>query len=241
MARARYPRHTGPTPPALPPAARTVGQVVAEALKLYGSRFWSCLALGLPIAIADPLAFDRPLGQRTAVLVALAPLFTLAYAEACAIEAASRPPRRSWLLALGLGTVVFVPAAATLGWFVLLAIAWLGVVGWVVPVALHEGLGVRATVRRALELGRADIVHAIGGIAALVLVFGLTRNVLAWLLRSQADNTVRVSVFLADIVISPLVFLGCALLYRDLVARVGTSRTDRLRARAEALAARSTD
>jgi hypothetical protein len=239
VARRSYPRHAGPLPPALPPVARTVGQVVAEALKLYGTRFWSCLVLGLPIAIADPLAFDRPLVERSAVLVALSPLFTLAYAEACTIEGESRAPRRAWLVALGVGTLVFVPAAVTLGWFVLLGIAWLGLVGWVVPVAIHEALGLRACVRRALELGRADLVHAIGSIAALVLVFGLTRNALAWLLREQADNTVKVSVFLSDVVVSPVIFLGSAIVYRDLVARVGTTREQRLQARADAVAARA--
>ncbi len=239
MARTRYPRHTGPPPPALPPVARTVGQVIAETFKLYGSRFWSCLALGIPIAIADPLAFDRPLAERTAVLIALSPLFALAYAEACTIEGESRPPRRAWLAAVVLGTLVFVPAAATLGWFVLLGIAWLGVIGWVVPVVMHEELGFAAALRRALQLSRADLVHAIGSIAALVLVFGLTRNALAWVLREQADNTVKVSVFLSDLVISPVIFLGSAIVYRDLVARVGTSRADRLRARAEAIAARA--
>lgn len=239
MARPRYPKHSGPTPPPLPPIARTVGQVIAEALRLYGTRFFSCLVLGIPIAIADPLSYDRSLPERTAILVALSPLFTLAYAEACSLEAGHRFPRRAWSTALVVGTLVFVPAAATLGWFVLLGIAWLGVVGWVVPVALHEGLGVRASLVRAVALGRADLVHAVGSIAALVLVFGVTRNALAWLLREQAENTVRASVFLADLVISPVVFLGSAIVYRDLVARVGTTRADRLRARDEALGARA--
>lgn len=237
MARPRYPKHSGPTPPPLPPIARTVGQVIAEALKLYGTRFFSCLVLGIPIAIGDPLSYGQSLSERIAILVALSPLFTLAYAEACSIESGTRFPRRAWGTALVVGTLVFIPAAATLGWFALLAIAWLGVAGWVVPVALHEGLGPWASVVRALQLARADLVHAIGSIAALVLVFGLTRNALAWLLREQAENTVRVSVFLADLVISPVVFLGSAIVYRDLAARVGTTRDDRQRARADAMGA----
>ena len=36
MARPRYPKSTGPLPPPLPPATRTVGQLVAEIVKLYG-------------------------------------------------------------------------------------------------------------------------------------------------------------------------------------------------------------
>ena len=239
MARTRYPKHSGPPPPPLPPAARTVGQVVAESLKLYGSRFWWCLLLGLPIALADPLSYGRSVTERTVILIALSPLFTLAYAEACSIEGGARAPRRAWATALVVGTLVFVPSAATLGWFALLGVAWLGVLGWVVPVALHEGRGAGASLLRAVQLARADLVHAIGSIAALVLVFGLTRNALAWLLREQAENTVRASVFLADLVISPIVYLGAAIVYRDLVARVGTTRADRLRAREEAMGARA--
>lgn len=231
MARARYPRHSGPPPPALPPATRTVGQVVAEALKLYGSRFWVALPLGLPLAIADPLAFDRPLAERTALIVALSPLFSVAYVWACALESGTRPSRRTWVVAAVVGTLVFLPAAATLGWFVLLAVAWLGLAGWAVPAIVHEGLGLADGLRRGIDLGRADLGHAIGGVATLVLLYGITRGALAWLLREQAENTVQMSVLLADVVVSPVIFLGSALLYRDLAARVGTTRDERRQAR----------
>src|ERR687886_556703 len=38
-------------PPPLPPETRTVGQLVAEAVRFYGNRFWPSLALGAPPAI----------------------------------------------------------------------------------------------------------------------------------------------------------------------------------------------
>jgi hypothetical protein len=46
-------------------------------------------------------------------------------------------------------------------------------------------------------------------------------------LRSQADNTIRTSIFLADLVVSPLLYLGAALIFADLVARVGSAATRR--------------
>ena len=52
MARPRYPAK-GETPPALPPVSRPVGQVVAEAIKLYQANLVVALALGLPVAIID--------------------------------------------------------------------------------------------------------------------------------------------------------------------------------------------
>jgi hypothetical protein len=54
------------------------------------------------------------------------------------------------------------------------------------------------------------------------------------LLRSQADNTLRAAVFLADLVLSPMLFFGGALLYLNLAARVGLDREQRRQARAEA-------
>ena len=46
MARARR-----QLPPSPPPEQRTVGQTVAETIRLYGDRFWPSIALGLGPAI----------------------------------------------------------------------------------------------------------------------------------------------------------------------------------------------
>ena len=40
-----------PLPPPLPPERRTVGQLVAESIRFYGSRFWAVLPLGIPRAL----------------------------------------------------------------------------------------------------------------------------------------------------------------------------------------------
>ncbi len=94
---------------------------------------------------------------------------------------------------------------------------------------IAEDLPARAALRRAVELCRTDYVHALGSLATLVIVFFLTRFALAFVLRGQADNTVRVALFLADLVVSPLLFLGGALLYVDQAARVGSSPRERRR------------
>ena len=210
-------------PPPLPPETRTVGQLVAEAIRLYGSSFRRALPLGLPVAVADVLSGGLSVAARIVVLAAAAPAFTLAYAWASALAADVRPRRRTWIRALWLGTVVFVPAAVFFPWFAILSVAWLALVGLVVPVTMVEELPARAAVRRAVELCRADYAHMLGSLATLVIVFVLTRVVLAFLLREQADNAVRVAIFLSDVVVSPLLFLGAALLYADQAARVRSS------------------
>jgi len=47
---------------------------------------------------------------------------------------------------------------------------------------------------------------------------------LALLLNSQADNTVRTAIFLADAVLAPLLFIGGAILYVDQDARARERR-----------------
>ena len=64
-----------------------------------------------------------------------------------------------------------------------------------------------------------------------MLLFGLTRLAMGLFLREQADNTLRVAIFLADTVLGPILFLGGALLFIDLAARVGTTRSGRSAAR----------
>jgi len=222
-------------PPALPPAARPVGQVVAEAIKLYQGSFWRALVLGIPVAVADQLIADRPLGERIVLLIAASPAFSLAYAAACAIRQDEHPPWRVWAIAVLVGTVTFLPAAAFFSWFAIAAVLWLGIAGHAVPAVMAERLGFVAALRRTVELGRADYVHAAGSFATLAILFGLTRLALGLLLSSQADATVRISIFLADLVISPLLYLGAAIVYVDLSARVGLSREERREVRRAAL------
>ena len=78
-----------------------------------------------------------------------------------------------------------------------------------------------------MRLARADYVHALGSLATLVIVFVLTRLVLLLLLHGQANATARIAAFLADLVISPVILVGAALLYFDQAARVRYSPDER--------------
>ena len=217
--------------------SRTVGQVVAQAIELYQRNFFRALVLGLPVAVVDELMLGADLSPvgRSAVLLAASPAFSLAYAGACAIRQAERPSLKVWLSAVVLGVLTFLPAALLSSWFALLAVLWLGLAGHAVPVVMAERLPPVAALRRTFELGRADYVHAAGSFATLAILFALTRLALGLLLSSQADATVRVAIFLADLALSPLLFLGAAIVYVDLVARVGLTREDRRRLRQAAL------
>jgi hypothetical protein len=131
--------------------------------------------------------------------------------------------RRTALTALAAGVVAFLPLALLLGTFNILGVAWVAFVGLAVPAALIERTGFRGALRRGIRLARADYVHALGSLAALALVYFLTSIMLGVLLRSQGEQTERIALFLSDLVLSPLVFLGAALLYFDQAARAEAS------------------
>jgi hypothetical protein len=228
-------------PPPLPPEERTVGQVVAEAIRLYGDRFWPSLALGFGPALLD-LAV-RPLPGPLQIAVAAgggAVLMTASFVGACVIASRTRPSRRAVANAFAAGFLVWPPAAllplvfALPGntWIALLglalpSLAWLAYVGLCVPAAVIERLDFRLAIGRAIELSRADFIHVLGSLATLVIAYVLSRGVMFFLLRGTAKTELGVAAFIADVVISPTIFLGAAIVYFDQVARA-----DKLRPRA---------
>jgi len=205
--------------------------VVAQGIELYQRNFWRALLLGLPVAVVDQLVTGLSIPEKSAALVAASPFFSLAYAGACAIRQNERPPLRVWLSAVALGVLTFLPAALLFPWFAIVSVLWLGLAGHAVPVVMAERPAPVAALRRTIVLGRADYIHAAGSFATLAILFAITRYTLGLLLASQADAAVRVAIFLADLVMSPLLFLGASIVYVDLVARVGLSREERRRLR----------
>jgi hypothetical protein len=210
-------------PPPLPPEDRTVGQLVAETLKLYGDHLWTSLALGISFTLISQVNVGRETDVQVLVLAAGAPLMAASFAGASAIVGGVRPPAAAAARAVVVGAIVFVPAAFLVRLFVLPAVAWLALVGLVVPVLVLERRGVRDALRRAIELARIDYVHAVASLATLAILFALVRLTLALLLRDLGEAGERAALGLADLVVSPLLFLGSALLYVDQAARVSSS------------------
>ena len=212
-------------PPPLPPETRTVGQLVAEAVRFYGSRFWPSLALGIPPAILVVAAAPLTRIERLVLVVTAGSLLvTASYVAALALVAGRRPG--SLPLAFATGVLVFAPVPVLATAFILPAIAWLAFLGFAVPAVLLEERGFRAAFRRGIELARADYVHALGSMATLVIVVFLCQGVLFFVLRGAGEAARDVAGFLASLVISPLLFVGSALLYYDQAARVRSSKRD---------------
>ncbi|HEV8685656.1 MAG TPA: hypothetical protein VGQ84_00115 [Gaiellaceae bacterium] len=206
-----------PLPPPLPPAERTVGQLVAESIRLYGRRFWPSLALGIGPAALNVLV--RVLEHW--VTIVLIPtvggaVLAASYVGAVAIAAEQRI---RVLPALVAGTLVFVPFPFLVTIFILPGLAWLAAFGLVVPVLALERRRLLEGFRRAFDLARADFVHALGSLATLAIVVFLTQSMLFFVLRGFGDQALAGASFIASLVVSPLLFLGAALLYYDQAAR----------------------
>jgi hypothetical protein len=200
----------------LPPEERTVGQLVAEAIRLYGRRFLPSLALGLGPAALNALV--RVVDEATLVLIPTIGGVVLAacYVGACLI--AGERQGNLWA-ALAAGAIVFVPFPFLAAIFVLPGLVWLAFVGLVVPVLVYEQIGLRAAFTRATRLARADFIHALGSLATLAIIVFLTQTMLFFLLRGTGEQTLDVASFIASLIVSPLLFLGAALLYFDQAAR----------------------
>ena len=227
---------------------------MAEALKLYGARFWPSLALGVGPAVFGVADRELEGAVRVAVDLLAGPLvFAGSYAGAVALV---RPISRGRHLAVALvaGFVAFLPICLARVWIFpgidLVALAWLAFVGLAVPAALVERRGFTDAIRRGIELApaalverrgfadsvrrgiqlaRADYVHALGSLATLVITIFLTGLVLFFTLRALSDQALRVAGLLALLVLAPVFMLGAAILYVDQEARVESSSRPRRR------------
>lgn len=211
-------------PPPAPPAERTAGQLVGEALRLYGRRFWRSLGIGLgPVFVAVAVnALPRPADL---IFITTGGAFVLALCYVAAAGLAGKSADRgSVAVALVVGTLIFVPVPFLTRIFIFPGLIWLALVGLAVPVALYEQRGVGESFARALELGRADFVHALGSLAALVIVVVVSLLALTGLLIQFGDQTRSLASLIPLLFLSPLLFLGAAELYFDQVARLGPVR-----------------
>lgn len=199
-------------------------------MRLYGRRFRATLLIGVPptlaaialAAVADTNASRA--ARLTFALLAGAPALSVSYVGASVLAVGRRPPRRTLLTAFVLGLLVLLPVPFLATILILPALIWFALVGLAVPAAVAEELDLTAALRRAIALSRADFVHALGSLAAVVIVAFVSAGVLQYLLIQFGDTAGSVAAFIAALLLIPLVFLAAAQLYFDQVARLGPVR-----------------
>lgn len=213
-------------PAPAPPRERTAGQLVGEAMRLYGQRLWRALALGVPptlVAVALAAAADSGASRAALLILTVAvgaPAVSLSYVGAAIVASRSRPPRRALLIAFVAGVLLLVPVPFLGTLLILPALAWVALFGLAVPVAVVERLALTDSLRRAVELARADYVHALGSLAAAAIIVFVSAGVLRFLLVQFGETASGVAAFIAILLLSPLLLFAAALLYFDQVARL---------------------
>jgi hypothetical protein len=211
----------GALPPPAPPEERTAGQLVGEALRLYGRRFWRSIALGLgPVVVA--IAVNALPSPERLIFAATggSVLLTLSYVGACLLAKDVKPTRRSLATAVLVGVLVFAPVPFLTRILIFPAAVWLAFFGLSVPIALYEQKGVQETLGRAVALARADFVHALGSLATLAIVGLVSAIALSSLLVQFGDQARSTAALVPLFLVSPALLLGAALLYFDQAARV---------------------
>ncbi len=220
-------KRTHQLPPPLPPGERTTGQLVAETIRFYGRHFWRSLLLGVGPACVTVAGYFT--GFHIALVGVVAGWIVLAsasYVGACVLVTGVRPPNGILLRAFVASCLVALPF--------LLLLVWLAPISLAVPAIVVERLRLRASFRRALELAKADYVHALGSLATLFIVVFLTQVLLTALLHGGSKQSVHISAFLASLLMQPILFLGAAMLYDDQAARVEIKSGSRNRRRPDA-------
>jgi hypothetical protein len=204
----------------LPPETRTAGQVVAETLRLYGSRFFPCVSLGIgPAAVGLAATYFDGTGSGVILYLLAVCALAASYVGATLLVHDVKPTGRSLTVALVASVAIYLPVPALTAAILVPAVLWLALVGLVVPVVLIEGLDVGAAFRRAVRLGRIDFSHMTLSLAALWILVVLMVFGMSVLIRTGSGETARIAVFLSTLVLTPITFLGGALLYSDQAAR----------------------
>lgn len=208
-------------PVALPPAERTVGQLVGETVRFYEDHFWGAIVIGVPSAVLASVGAHVSRGVALVLApTAFAALLSASFVAAAVLVLDRRPSNARLVVAWLTGWLVVAPVPFLVVAFILPGVAWLAALGLVVPVLVVEDLGPRAALARAWRLARADFVHAFGAVLTLGALVFLTQAVLAFVLRGFGGVGISIAFFLASIVVSPLLFVGTAFLYGDQEARV---------------------
>lgn len=213
-----------------------LGELLAETVRLYGERFWAALALGVvyTAAIAAAALIHEALYYLVAAFMVAA-----AYAGAARL-AAGDSFGEAWAqvavrlpLILVLALVVGLPFVLATSYlvFLLIAAAWIGLIGFAVPVAVLEreterpsfAARVAYALERAVALARAEPLHAAGVAAALVFINFLLGRLLAATLAGYGENSMAVAGLLAQLVLAPFFFFGLSILYFEQKARAVSS------------------
>jgi hypothetical protein len=221
------------TPPDRP---LPLGELLSETIRIYTQRPWAAIGLGLVVGGADLLGELTP-DLMDVLVTALA--LTAAFAAASRIvfgdsfgEAWAQVAVRSPVL-LVLTFIVTVPALIAIPIYFLLIIGalWVALMSFSIPVAMLERDPevtnvfdrIAYSLLRSIRLARAEYLHALGVIAALIMLYLVAAFALGVALIGFADNGMLAAAALVRVVLVPFVVIGLSVLYFEQRARTAVS------------------
>jgi hypothetical protein len=217
-----------------------LGEVLGQAIQLYGRRALAYVAVGTLQSGAFLIGLVVPW---YAQLVVLAAAFVVSFALIVRLAVgdsfggALRRLGRDWVVLLPLTLVVAVPFVIG-GFspvFLIVSILWLGLTSFAVPSVLLDdapyagpldrpGRRFATALRRTVALAQADVMHSVGVALVLVLIDLLVGIVLAITLFSFADQGKVAAPAIAQAILSPFLFLGLTVLYFEQLVRAREGR-----------------
>jgi hypothetical protein len=214
----------------------TLGELLSEAVRLYSVHPGAALGLGLVEGGAFLLARLTP-DLFDVLIIALA--FTGIYGAAARLvhgdtfaEAWAQVFVRAPTL-LVLTFVVAVPVVIAIPFLFLLVVGalWIALMGFAIPVAMLERDPevknsfdrIAYSLLRSIRLARVEYLHALGVIAALLVIYLLLGIVLAQALVGFAENGEVIAAAIVQVVLAPFFFLGLSVLYFEQRARAVVS------------------
>jgi hypothetical protein len=221
------------TPPDRP---LSLGELLSEAIRIYSQRPWAAIGVGLVTGGAYLLAALTP-DLLDVLVVALS--FTASYGVASRLVSGDTFPE-AWAqvgvrapVLLVITFVVAVPAVIALTYLFLLILGalWLALMGFSVPVAMLERDPdvrnpfdrIAYSLLRSIRLARAEYLHALGVVAALIMIYLVLGIGLGGALVGFADNGRLIATSLVQVVLAPFFFLGLSVLYFEQRARAAVS------------------
>ena len=213
-----------------------LGELLSEAVRIYTRRPWAAFGIGLVEGGAFLLARVSPVLFQVLIL-ALA--FAATYAAAARLvsgdsftEAWAQVGLRAPALVV-LMFVVAVPAVIALQELFLLIVGglWLALMAFSIPVAMLERDPevknsfdrIAHSLLRSIRLARAEYLHALGVIAALIMINVVLGFALGVALVGFAENGAVVAAVIVRVVLAPFFFIGLSVLYFEQRARAAVS------------------
>jgi len=209
-----------------------LGELLRASARIYSSRGWVFSLVGLlqagTIVAAEYVNVPAAIGiSSVAFVVSYALIARLVMGDTASVAFSHAVRAAPVLIVLAL--VVAVPFYVSGGLYVVLLVfsaLWLALTGFAIPATMIElppddsfAGRVAYSLRRTTTLARVEFWHAVGVVAALLVIYLLLGIVLSIAIAGASDLDQQWALAAAQVPLAPFFFIGLSVLYFDQRAR----------------------